>query len=105
MVKRAHKASDGMYHIKGKKYQKVKGSRAQVHNGTAYKTPGGLTKKALKMNKHGRIVSTKKSATAKKENRLGKAGYKTRKGVFGAFKDGKKVGKTRKRRRGSRRRR
>jgi hypothetical protein len=37
------------------------GSRAQVMHGTAMKTPGGLTKKDLKYNKNGRIVSRKKS--------------------------------------------
>ena len=60
------------------------GSRAQVMNGTARKTPGGLTKKDLKYNKQGRIVSRKQSARAKRENRLVKAGYVTEKGVFGS---------------------
>lgn len=62
------------------------GSRAQVMHGTAHHTSGGLTKSDLKYNKHGRIVSRKKSAKAKKEKRLEKAGYKTRKGKFGAIK-------------------
>jgi hypothetical protein len=62
------------------------GSRAQVMHGTAHHTSGGLTKKDLKMNKWGRIVSRAKSAKAKKEKRLEKAGYKTRKGKFGAIK-------------------
>lgn len=62
------------------------GSRAQVMHGTAHHTSGGLTKGDLKYNKHGRIVSKKKSAKAKKEKRLEKAGYKTRKGKFGAIK-------------------
>lgn len=62
------------------------GSRAQVMHGTAHHTSGGLTKGDLKYNKHGRIVSRKKSAKAKKEKRLEKAGYKTRKGKFGAVK-------------------
>jgi hypothetical protein len=62
------------------------GSRRQVMNGTAHHTPGGLTKKDLKLNKWGRIVSRKKSASAKKDKRLEKAGYKTRKGKFGAIK-------------------
>jgi len=62
------------------------GSRAQVMHGTADHTSGGLTKKDLKYNKHGRIVSRKKSQKAKKEKRLEKAGYKTRKGKFGAVK-------------------
>lgn len=62
------------------------GSRAQVMHGTAHHTSGGLTKKDLKMNKWGRIVSRKKSMKAKKEKRLEKAGYKTKKGKFGAIK-------------------
>ncbi len=78
------------------------GSRAQVWHGTAKATgygKKGLRKHQLKKNKHGRIVSRRASAKAKRENRLGKAGWKTKKGVFGSF----QVGKT-KRRRKSRRR-
>jgi len=60
------------------------GTRAQVMHGTASKTPGGLTKDQLKYNKHGRIVSKKRSAKARKDNRLVKAGYVTKKGVFGS---------------------
>ena len=63
---------------------KARGTRAQVMHGTAVKTPGGLTKSQLKYNKQGRIVSKKKSARAKRENRLDKAGYKTTKGEFGS---------------------
>jgi hypothetical protein len=55
-------------------------------HGTAHHTSGGLTKGDLKYNKYGRIVSRKKSMKAKKEKRLEKAGYKTRKGKFGAIK-------------------
>jgi len=80
------KSTDGMYHIKGKKYVYVQGSRAQVWHGTAYETTGGLKKGDIKMNKHGRIVSTKKSSTAKKEKRLEKAGYFTKKSKFGFVK-------------------
>jgi len=68
------------------------GSRAQVMHGTADKTAGGLTKGDLKYNKAGRIVSRKKSMKAKKENRLVKLGFKTRKGKFGLVKKGKKGG-------------
>jgi len=85
-MKKHLKHSDGNYHIKGKTYDMLEGSRAQVWHGTAYKTTGGLTKDHLLYNKHGRIVSKKKHATAKKEKRLEKAGYKTRKGKFGAVK-------------------
>jgi hypothetical protein len=68
------------------------GSRAQVMHGTADHTSGGLTKGDLKYNKAGRIVSRKKSMKAKKENRLVKLGFKTRKGKFGLIKKGKKGG-------------
>jgi hypothetical protein len=64
------------------------GSRAQVWHGTAKHTSGGLTKTQLMMNKSGRIVSRKKHASAKKDNRLVKAGYKTKKGHFGFVKVG-----------------
>jgi hypothetical protein len=69
----------------GKRHSAV-GSRAQVWHGTAKRTPGGLQKKDLLMNKHGRIVSKAKSIKAKKEKRLEKAGYFTKKGKFGYVK-------------------
>ena len=59
------------------------GSRAQVWHNNAHHTSGGLTKKNLFMNKRGRIVSAKKRKTAKKERRLEKAGFFTKKGTFG----------------------
>jgi len=86
MVKKHMKAADGMYHIHGHKYEKLEGSRAQVWHNTAHQTPGGLTKIHLIMNKHGRIVSKKKHATAKREKRLVKAGFLTKKGSFGFVK-------------------
>lgn len=66
------------------------GSRAQVWHGTAKKTSGGLTKSHLFMNKSGHIVSKAKHFTAKKEKRLLKHGYGTKKGVFGFVKTGSK---------------
>ena len=69
------------------------GTRAQVWHGTAKKTSGGLTKSALMMNKHGRIVSRKKHNTAKREKRLVKAGFLTKKGHFGFVKKGHKGSK------------
>ena len=62
------------------------GSRAQVMNGTAEHTSGGLKKTDLKYNSQGRIVSKKKSAQAKKDKRLEKAGWTHKKGEFGAVK-------------------
>ena len=72
------------------------GSRAQVWHGTAKKTSGGLTKSALMMNKHGRIVSKRKHMTAKKEKRLVKAGFLTKKGHFGFVKKGMSMKRGRK---------
>lgn len=60
------------------------GSRRQVWHGTAQHTPGGLTKRDIKMNKWGRLVSVKRSMLAKKEKRLEKAGFFAEKGKFGA---------------------
>jgi hypothetical protein len=62
---------------------KTFGTRAEVIHGNAKKTTGGLTKKDLMRNKHGEIVSRKKHFQAKKDKRLEKAGYFTKKGVFG----------------------
>ena len=82
------------YLIKGHKYDMLEGSRAQVNNGTAYKTTGGLKKTDLFQNKNGRIVSRKKHITATKEKRLVKAGYGTKKGKFGYVKlDGSRKSK------------
>lgn len=82
-MKKYTRAADGKYHVHGKTFEMLIGSRAQVHHGTAYKTAGLLTKGELHMNKHGRLVSKKKHETAKKEKRLEKAGYFTKKGQFG----------------------
>lgn len=95
-MKRPVRAEDGRYHLKHGVFDELFGSRAQVMNGTAYKTSGELTKKDLMMNKWGRIVSAKKHRTAKKEKRLEKAGYFAKKGKFGFVK------KTARRRRHSR---
>jgi hypothetical protein len=92
-MKKPVRQLDGFYHVEGKKWSELFGSRIQVMNGTAYKTTGGLCKKDLLMNKWGRIVSAKKYKTAKKEKRLEKAGYFAEKGKFGYVK--RKTGKRR----------
>ena len=84
-------------------YEQANGSRAQVWHGTAKHTKGGLTKSQLKKNKHGSIVSKKASARAKRENRLVKAGYLTKKGHFGSIKNGTRMRRGRKGRKGSKR--
>jgi len=101
MTKRPHRSANGTYHINGRSFKELFGSRQQVMNGTAYKTAGELTKSHLMMNKWGRIVSRKKHATAKKEKRLVKHGYTAKKGKFGYVKVGtKKNRKSRKTRGG-----
>ena len=72
------------------------GTRAQVWHGTAKKTSGGLMKNDLMMNKAGRIVSRAKHNTAKKEMRLVKYGYGTKKGKFGFVKIGTKSRRSKK---------
>ena len=94
------KDAQGMYHIHGKKYEMLVGSRAQVVHGTAYKTTGGLKKDHLLQNKNGRIVSKSKHNSAKKEKRLVKAGYVTKKGKFGFIKVGSKSRRSRSNKRG-----
>jgi len=77
----------------GGKFQQLVGSRRQVFNGTAKKTnygKNGLEKKDLKMNKHGLIVSVKKSKTAKKAKHLGKFLQKRGSKTFGPRKTAKK---------------
>jgi hypothetical protein len=92
---RFSKDKDGKYHVAGKTYEELYGTRAQVWHGTSYKTNGGLTKSHLLKNKSGRIVSKAKFLSAKKEKRLIKAGYGTKKGHFGFVKIEKK-GKSKK---------
>ncbi len=84
------RTANGKYSVSGKTYDSLIGTRAQVWHGTAYKTSGGLTHSHLMKNKSGRIVSKSKHLTAKKEKRLVKAGYLTKKGHFGFVKKGSK---------------
>jgi hypothetical protein len=83
---RFSKSATGKYIVHSKSYDMLIGTRAQVWHGTAFKTSGGLTKSNLLQNKHGRIVSRAKHSTAKKDNRLVKSGYGTKKGTFGFVK-------------------
>ncbi len=103
-MKNHRKGADGKYHVRGKSFEELVGSRRQVFNGTAYKTAGGLKKDNLMQNKKTRaIVSKKKHLSAKRENRLVKAGYGTKKGHFGWVRVGKHAAggkKTRKQKKG-----
>ena len=90
------RTSTGKYSVSGKTFDVLIGTRAQVWHGTAYKTTGGLCKHHLMKNKAGRIVSKAKHMSAKKDKRLVKAGYLTKKGQFGFIKNGKTMRKGRK---------
>ena len=87
--KRPIKSPNGTYSVKGKVYKLLFGSRQQVWNGTAYKTPGNLTKGDLVQNDRRRIVSKKKYLQGKRElkskSRLFK-NYTAKKGHFGPVK-------------------
>ena len=91
------RTSTGKYSVSGKTFDVLIGTRAQVWHGTAYKTTGGLCKHHLMKNKAGRIVSKAKHMTAKKDKRLIKAGFLTKKGQFGFIKNGKSMKKGRSR--------
>ena len=99
MVKRHQRQADGLYHVGGKTFKLLRGTRAQVWHGTALETQGRLRKDQLMMNKHGRIVSKKKHNTAKREKRLIEYGWGTQKGKFGAVRVGSKRGTVKRRRR------
>jgi hypothetical protein len=86
MGKNIIKQEDGMYHVNGKSFKKLVGTRAEVMHDTAYKTSGGLPKEKLVYSKSGRIVSKSKHQTAKSEKRLQKYGYTAKKGHFGPVK-------------------
>jgi hypothetical protein len=70
------------------------GSRSQVWHGTAKRTSGGLTKSEL-IKVRGRIKSRSKHLSAKKEQRLKKYGYGSKKGHFGPVRIGTKRRKMR----------
>jgi len=91
------RTSTGKYSVSGKTFDVLIGTRAQVWHGTAYKTTGGLCKTDLMQNKAGRIVSKAKHMSAKKDKRLVKAGFLTKKGHFGFIKNGKSMRKGRSR--------
>ena len=73
---------------------KTIGSRAEVMHNKALRTSGGLTKKNLKYNKQGRIVSKKQSANMKDKNKnplMLANKLQTKKGVFGPLNSKKNV--------------
>ena len=69
-LKKTMKNSSGTYDVAGKQYELLLGTRQEVWDGKAYKTSGGLLKTELILNKHGAIVSKRKSISETQLNRL-----------------------------------
>lgn len=70
-MKKHMRMDDNFYHIDGKKFEKLIGSRAEVMHGKAYKTSGNLTMHDMEKNSHGKIVSKKLSKLATEQKHLG----------------------------------
>ena len=69
-TKRRDKSADGFFHIDGRIYELLEGTRTDVWNGKAYKTAGGLIKNDLLVNKDGKIVSKCKYIDGISNNKL-----------------------------------
>lgn len=69
-LKKILKNKDGLYHVAGKQYELLQGTRKEVWDGKAYKTTGGLVKHNLIINRLGNIVSKRKSIYETINNRL-----------------------------------
>lgn len=70
---------DGKYHIQGKIYEKLTGTREEVFNEIAYRTSGELNKDDLIVNKSGKIVSKKKVIYETNNNRFEEINLKKQK--------------------------
>ena len=64
------KSKDGLYHIVGNTFEILRGTRAEVWNGKAYQTTGGVPKSGLIINVTGKIVSKVKSVEGHKNNKF-----------------------------------
>jgi hypothetical protein len=69
-TKRRDKSDDGFFHIDGRTYELLEGTRNDVWNGRAYQTSGGLIKTDLLVNKGGKIVSKNKYIECTINNKL-----------------------------------
>jgi hypothetical protein len=71
-TRKFQKLSDKLYHIDGKTYAILSGTREQVYNGVAYKTTGDLIKSDLTIGgvSKNKIVSVNKHISSKIDNRL-----------------------------------
>lgn len=77
-TKRRDKSDDGFFHIEGRTYELLEGTRTDVWNGRAYQTAGGLIKTDLLVNKDGKIVSKSKVIESVINNKLDVVNQKKR---------------------------
>lgn len=68
--KRRDRHEDGFFHIDGRLYPILEGTRNEVWDGKAYQTAGGLIKTDFLINQHGKIVSKSKSINGLINNSL-----------------------------------
>lgn len=66
------RSKDGKYHLDGKIFDNLVGSRNDVWSGDTYKTTGGLTKKDLMEHRSGKIISKRKCIQETINNRFAK---------------------------------
>jgi phage anti-repressor protein len=63
-IRRFQRHRDGLFHINGRTYPALSGTREQVWDHHAYRTEGQLTRDQLAINPQGKIVSINKRTTA-----------------------------------------
>ena len=68
--KRRDRHEDGFFHIEGRLYPILEGTRNEVWECKAYQTSGGLIKTDFVINQHGKIVSKCKSIDGIINNKL-----------------------------------
>jgi hypothetical protein len=68
--KRRDRHADGFFHIDGRLYPILEGTRSEVWEGKAYQTSGGLIKTDFVINQRGKIVSKSKSIDGLINNKL-----------------------------------
>ena len=68
--KRRDRHEDGFFHIDGRLYPILEGTRNEVWDGKAYQTAGGLIKTDFLINQHGKIVSKSKCIDGIINNKL-----------------------------------
>lgn len=71
-VRKYERQRDGLYHIEGKPYRLLTGTREEVWKEEAYRTAGLLLKNDLMIGNHNKVVSKNKCIASTLDNRLNK---------------------------------